>query len=532
MTEAISANTSPANPVANGGGTLAATDRPKPLPLVLLGHDLRAALADMRAGLHLIRDFELPASEQAALKRCIASGDALARLIDQSVMVCLGQGSPGLTHPVNVNIPSFLADLQAHWAEKARETGHRFFASAAAGLPECFFMDRTALDRMLANLIANALRHTPACDVALTLRAGPSGTGLEIDLADSGPGFSDAQLAAFATGFCLPGELRRPGGGFGLQSVGYLVQSLGGRCDITNRREGGALVRLSLPLPPDQNGMPPPLQKTGKTRAGLAGVKVLLAEDSVAIRALVHTILTDLGAEVTVVADGISAVAALSGAACLPDVLVLDDDMPRMSGLTVLHWMTKTIPVAKRPVVLAHTCQTAPDQLDALSQAGAAAVRKKPILDPDDWETLLRALLDARAIPSPAPAPDLPTPDLAAPDFVALRRLAEIAGPAAAELFEKLTEDLERAQRGLALAAAQTDIPGIRRHSHVLIALAGTAGATLLHGDAVQLNGLAHQGAPLERIVALAQKLDRGTADLLSAVQNIPLPTPGGPLDT
>ena len=208
-----------------------------PSPLVLLGHDLRAALADMRAGLELIRALALPEATQDTLRRCLASGDALSRLIDQSVLVCLGQASPGLSCPVSFDTAAFLDEVAARWAGVARDNGHRFVLRAA-DLPGALYMDRTGVERILANLIGNALRHTPPGEVVLSLGQAEGAAMLRLELADSGPGFAPAVLAAFGKDLSLPDHLRRPGGGFGLQSVGYLVQAMGGSCEIGNRPDG------------------------------------------------------------------------------------------------------------------------------------------------------------------------------------------------------------------------------------------------------------------------------------------------------
>jgi hypothetical protein len=70
-----------------------------------------------------------------------------------------------------------------------------------------------------------------------------------------------------------------------------------------------------------------------------------------------------------------------------------------------------------------------------------------------------------------------------------LKDLARIAGLInAAELFARLDEDLQAARTGLIRAAALGDLAALRDHSHVLVALAGTAGEAELHDLAIRLN--------------------------------------------
>ena len=72
--------------------------------------------------------------------------------------------------------------------------------------------------------------------------------------------------------------------------------------------------------------------------------------------------------------------------------------------------------------------------------------------------------------------------------------LITIAGPVAArELLTRLETDLRRVERGLVAAFAGPDLAEIRGQTHVLIALAGAVGATVLQSLAEALNEAAHQ---------------------------------------
>lgn len=484
------------------------------LPLAFLGHDLRAALADMRAGLGLLCDLNFPDTVQDTLRRCVASGEALTRLIDQSVLVCLGEAAPGLTQPEEIATDEFLTTLRRRWTLQALETGHRFQVIAGQDLPPRIVTDRTALDRILSNLIANALRHTPPCDVTLHLSQDQTAQqALCFELADGGPGFGAAQIDKLSQGQCISSVIARPGSGIGLQSVAFLVQALGGSIAFGNRPEGGAVIRISLPIARtsamSERSTAPALPVPARS---LKGLRVLVAEDSTALSSVLETQLTRLGAKVTTVADGQAAVQALASVRPMPEVLILDEEMPGMSGLQVLTWMASHLPAEDHPAVLALTCHASTSRIRALTEAGAVLVRSKPILDIREMEQTLRQVLATQAAQV--------SPDKPADPFPALRRLADIAGPdAAAELFLRLAEDLERARVGLVQAAQDGDTAALRQHSHVLIALAGTAGATALHDDAVLLNGLAHSGGAAERLKALAVAMNDGISDLLSAVQ-------------
>lgn len=488
-------------------------DSAEGLTLALLGHDLRAALAEMRTSLHLVDDLQLPDEARAMLGRCRAIGRTLDRMIDQSVMVCLGQGSPVLSKQTDVDTFEFLEDLRQRWQGHVADSGHRFALIAAGDLPVSFRTDRNALERVLANLIGNAIRHTPPGPITLTFKIS-GGDLLLIAVEDQGPGFPLEHLPALQAQFTLPPEARRVGGGYGLQSVKLLVEAMGGRCNARNKADGGAEVGICLPLAASATASDAAAAPVLAPPPDLTGTRLMMADDSASSRELVSALARHIGASLSVVEDGTKAIAALQNGP-LPDALILDDEMPGASGLQVLRWLrSQGEPYASLPV-LALTSHIDADKVAALHGAGATVVLTKPVLCPLELGRAVRRAqgLDRSCDPGEPIAP-------AFADLSSLQRLAQLAGPdAAAELFLRLEEDLAAARDGLAAAAQSASYSEIRAHSHVIIALAGTAGAMHLHDDAVSLNGMAHDHAPIERVIALAKALDIGLDGLLRAVR-------------
>lgn len=478
------------------------------LLLACFGHDLRAALAEMRSSLHLITALDLPDHLRGPLSRCRAVGDDLSRLIDQSVLVCLGQASPVTTLPVEVDTAAFLAALRLRWSDHSRETGHSFHLIEAGDLPVRFRADRAALERILANLIANALTHSDPGPVTVTFKV--SGDDLLlIAVEDKGPGFPATHLAAIQRDFSLPPEARRPGSGFGLQSVKLLVEAMGGRCIARNKVNGGAEVSLCLPLARQDpaEALPPSLAPP----PDLTGTRLLYADDSASSRELVTALARQIGASIQTLPDGRAAMQALRNDP-LPDVLILDVEMPRATGLEVLHWLQAAGGAHAALPVLALTSHIGAGTVNTLRQAGASVVLTKPVLCPLE---LGRALLRAQGHDEGQTA----SPPLEVPTLSHLRQLA---GPEAAkELFDRLHEDLATIRAGLSRAAATRELDEIRAHSHVLIALAGTAGAMALHEAAVMLNGMAQDHEPPERIIALAERLDGAIGALQGTVRQV-----------
>jgi signal transduction histidine kinase len=144
-------------------------------------------------------------------------------------------------------------------------------------------LDMGSLQDSLLNLVLNArdaIGGDPG-EIAIRLSA-VQDTWLDIEVSDTGPGFSDAALQrGLDPFFTSKGD---EGSGLGLTMVYDAVKLAGGQVRLENRETGGACVTLRLPLRPAE----------AKARPRL----VLLVEDTPDIRATIRADLTDLGHQV------------------------------------------------------------------------------------------------------------------------------------------------------------------------------------------------------------------------------------------
>ncbi len=104
-----------------------------------------------------------------------------------------------------------------------------------------------ALDRMLANLIGNALRYGRSADVSVTVQ----GEHVHVCVDDHGPGIPPDQLeAVFQPFYRVEGSRSREtaGTGLGLYIARDLAERSGGTLTLANRAEGGLRARLVVPL--------------------------------------------------------------------------------------------------------------------------------------------------------------------------------------------------------------------------------------------------------------------------------------------
>lgn len=254
-------------------------------------------------------------------------------------------------------------------------------------------------------------------------------------------------------------------------------------------RAGAASEALALLLEQALALLPPapqaPSQLPAQTNR-LQNYHLLIADDSATARHQLGQLLASQGAQITAVADGPQAISLLAHSRF--DALLVDIEMPQMSGLAVIrHIRRQPGPLARLPI-LALTAYQLRANKAAILAAGADDLLCKPVLDAAHLGELLVQMLHRNILRHDA------APQVEPGQF---QELLQMAGPKmAAELLNHLQKDLRAAERGLLAAAQDPDWLEVRRQTHVMIALAGTAGATLLHQLAQAINTLAHQPMP------------------------------------
>ena len=101
----------------------------------------------------------------------------------------------------------------------------------------------STLKQMIFNVLDNALEASPGW---VAMEAGRDGDTLVLTVSDAGPGFTPEMLAHFGKPY--QSTKGKPGHGLGLFLVVNVSRTLGGTVSASNRAEGGAMVRLTLPL--------------------------------------------------------------------------------------------------------------------------------------------------------------------------------------------------------------------------------------------------------------------------------------------
>lgn len=476
--------------------------------LRLYGHDIRAAVSDVVGGLRLIDPARVPPDLQCQLDRVRVAGETLADLIDGATM--LSTGRPAQAAPSRgFDFRSFLAGIEMRWSGRAREQGLTFRLDIDRHVPERIRAARIKLDRILGNLIANALKFSDRGRVTLSVRL--EGAALIFQVRDQGRGFSKPALDRLFTPDGRPTNENRPGTGLGLHISKELADGLGGALVVENRAGAGADVTLSLPRESWE------CRQGDGDRPDLSDLTVLVAEDNETNQILVRQMLEGMGARMLLARDGQEALDLLAHHPV--NIALVDIEMPRVSGIEVMRRMRQR-PGFDTPMV-ALTAYVMRENREAIYAAGADGVIAKPIRSVSAFGQAIRrhvgrSMDDA---PPPQPRPDAEA-TMAAFDRNRFESILQAAGPdGRQEFLLHLLQDLRSVRGELKQATAGNDTVQTRAQSHILISLAGAVGADRLQQIAESLNAAAHKGR-LQEAGTLVSTCDHALGDLIAQVEH------------
>jgi len=146
-----------------------------------------------------------------------------------------------------VEIDRLLAGAAQRFGARAKRAGLRF--DVGLGCEATVTADSMAIERMLSNILDNAIRFTPhgGC---VKLAAFAAKDGVVIEVSDTGLGMSEERLASLSQPFVLGDATftRKTGAGLGIAIARAIAEQSGGRLAIDSSPALGTTVAISLPL--------------------------------------------------------------------------------------------------------------------------------------------------------------------------------------------------------------------------------------------------------------------------------------------
>ena len=317
-----------------------------------ISHDIRTPLNAIIGYTELAED---AGSDASALRGYVAkirdSGRSLLELLDDVLEMSRIESGKVELDPVPMDLAAAIGQFHDLFAPQMAFKGVDFAIDVSGVRDRCVLCDKVRLDRMLLNLVGNALKFTPAGQsVRVVCRQLPDGTGTapgsvayELRVKDTGIGMDPE----FAARVFEPFERERTSTVSGIQGTGLgmaitkrIAELMHGSISVASEKEKGTefTVRLELPLVPEDEVAAAASRETRGRDADFTGKRLLLAEDNETNRDIAVRILGDAGFEVDCAANGREALDKVErGGPARYDIVLMDIQMPVMDGLAAVR---------------------------------------------------------------------------------------------------------------------------------------------------------------------------------------------------
>jgi len=341
--------------------------------LAAASHDLRQPIQALRLLLHLLTEKAMGADQ---LRLCTRMGEALASteamLAGLMEFATIESGQVKVV-PVPLRLDHLLMRIGGEVADAAARKGLSLHVRA---MPGATVSDPMLLERVIRNLLVNAVRYTERGSILLALRR--RGDSYHIEVRDSGCGIAEeVQVEIFEEFRQLnnPERDRAKGMGLGLAIVARTAELLGHEILLSSRTGQGSVFSVVVPClePPWPDG----LADDGQFAASVGGGcrRVLLVEDDPIQVMALEVLLNDAGFVVAAARDAVGAERLIDLSDFVPDIILSDYRLPgEVSGLQVIALVRERLSRFIPAILLTGDTQTS--IIEQSAGAGCATLHK------------------------------------------------------------------------------------------------------------------------------------------------------------
>jgi signal transduction histidine kinase/FixJ family two-component response regulator len=375
-------------------------NKAKSIFLANMSHELRTPLNAILGFSNLIKNAPDISDIHRKNSEIIAnSGENLLNLINNILDISKIESGHMKLEESPINLHQMLFELESLLTVRIKEKGLTFNLRLTEGLPENVIVDGTKLRQVLINLIANATKFTNigGIDVLVSISQKELANRfrLHFEVKDTGVGISEQDQQVIFEPFRQVGvqTASTAGTGLGLSICKQFVNLMGGAIGVTSEVEKGSSFFFEIPAKAAAATSVSLVKHSSRRISGLEPgqpcYRILVAEDKLENRLLMHRLLEPFGFELQDAVNGLEAVALFE--TWHPHLIWMDIRMPVMDGMEA----TKRIRQRNdghTVKIVALTAHALEEEGHQILKSGCDEVIRKPYRETEIYDALEKNL--------------------------------------------------------------------------------------------------------------------------------------------
>ncbi|MCB1877631.1 MAG: response regulator, partial [Chromatiales bacterium] len=322
-----------------------------------MSHEIRTPMNGVMGMTELLQRSELTDKQRGYTEIIQSSARSLLTVINDILDFSKIEAGKLDLEQRDFDLRAIIEDTTANLAETARGKGLDYNLDIDTGLVRTVRGDSSRIGQILTNLIGNAIKFTETGEVLVRVKQGEINEGevkVCFEVQDTGIGILPHQVKHIFDSFNQADSTttRKFGGtGLGLAIAKQLVEMMGGEIGVESRRTQGSIFWFSVRL----QHIPTVDGELLATLQDIVAMRVLVVDDNQTNRRILQEQLLAWKLDPTLVSSGAEAIGALHSAVARGNpfsLVILDQDMPNLSGTDVARAVRETKSLRKVPLIM------------------------------------------------------------------------------------------------------------------------------------------------------------------------------------